>query len=808
MLTTSPRAAHFGNVIASRWEQIEERFLAAVDLQPAARDAYLRDACGDDGDLRGEVDALLRAELTPDDVIPSAVSSAALDFAEHLVSSRVGERVGSYRLVDVIGHGGMGTVYLAERADDAYRARVAIKFVRGVHAAPDLARRFVAERQILADLNHPCIARLLDGGSTPDGTPYLVLEYVDGVPITSWCDAHGLGVRERVELFLKVCDAVQYAHGARIVHRDLKPSNILVTADGTPKLVDFGIAKLLSETEGQETTTALQLLTPAYASPEQARGEPVTFTSDVYSLGVVMYQLLAGRLPLDLSGASAGEAERRICHEVPPTLSRATQCHDAAWRRRLTGDLDTIAATTLKKRGDQRFASVAALSDELRSYLSPPSGKRRWQGVWRSVRQRSATVLAVLTIAVAVTMIGQRALAVRRDAVIRLRFLPAQQVNTGLPAPFTVVRADVNGDGRSDIVWNHVTRDTNLFAVGLGQSDGTFHMQPVVSLPAKPDTSWQGFQLLAADINGDGREELVWNRLGFTLFNLAVVGYSNPDGSFRFDKPIRFGHATLRWATGWKALVGDLDADGNDDLVFNFLSESNLLRVFRSKGDGTFTEDAVIEHFAKRWTGYRAFVADVDGDRRADLVWNDVPVWANRTYVARSHGNQLDLLSPQDHDTTAGWSAFTTVLGDVDGDGLSDIAWIKPDADSLSVYIGQGQSTARFRLLPVQRFASPTGVDLTNTMTGDFNGDHRLDVVWRPAGDAADHVMWSMPGTRSGVLRARAVRTIESETETPSLGPDEYDVIAADVNGDGSDDLVWVERSGGRLYVALAAPRS
>ncbi len=808
MLTSSPRAAHFGNVIASRWQQIEERFLAAADLEPAARNAYLRDACGDDGDLRGEIDALLRAELTPDDVIPSAVSSAALDFAEHLVSSRVGERVGSYRLVDVIGHGGMGTVYLAERADDAYHARVAIKFVRGVHAAPDLARRFVAERQILADLNHPGIARLLDGGSTLDGTPYLVLEYIDGVPINTWCDTHGLGVRERVELFLKVCDAVQYAHDMRVVHRDLKPSNILVTADGTPKLVDFGIAKLLSETGGQDTTTALKVLTPAYAGPEQVRGEPVTFSSDVYSLGVVMYQLLAGRLPIEVSGASAGEVERRICHDVPPPLSRAAEGHDAPWRRMLAGDLDATAATALRKRSDQRFASVSALAADLRSYLSPPSGNRAWRSVWRGVRQRSIAMIAVLVVVVAVTMIAQRALAAWRDAVIAFRFLPAQQVSTGIPAPFTVVRADVNGDGRNDLVWNHVTPDTNRFAVGLGQVDGTFLIQPVVAVPAMPDESWRGFRLLVADLNGDGRDELLWNRVGFTLANLAVVGFSNADASFRFNAPFRFGHATLRWADGWEALVGDLDADGDDDLVFNYLAERNLVRVFRSSGDGTFTQDGVIEHFAKRWTGYRAFVADVDGDRRADIVWNDVPVWANRTYVARSRKNGLDLLSPEDHDMTEGWSGFTTVVADVDGDRVSDIAWIKPGADSLSVYMGQGQSTARFRLSPVQNLAAPPGVSLTNILTGDFNGDHRVDFVWRSNGNAAGNTMLSVPGTRSGGLRTKAVQVIESRRETVDLDPSRYDVFAADVNGDGRDDLVWAERSGGRVYVAVAAPGS
>ncbi len=256
-----------------RWQEIERVFLEVVDLEPVARAAYLDQACGNDAELRDTVEGLLRADSGPDDPLAQAVASAASDLAEHIATSRVGERVGAYRLIDIIGHGGMGTVYLAERADDAYRAQVAIKFVRGAHAAPDLARRFLAERQILADLNHPGIARLLDGGATVDGTPYLVLEYIEGVPIDAWCNAQQLGVRERVQLFLKVCDAVQYAHDSKVVHRDLKPSNILVSADGTPKLVDFGIAKLLSDTSGIETATALRVLTPAYASPEQVRAK-------------------------------------------------------------------------------------------------------------------------------------------------------------------------------------------------------------------------------------------------------------------------------------------------------------------------------------------------------------------------------------------------------------------------------------------------------------------------------------------------------------------------------------------------------
>jgi serine/threonine protein kinase len=804
MLTSGPGAAHFGNVIASRWQQIEERFLAAADLEPAARDAYLRDACGDDGDLRGEVDALLRAELTPDNAIPSAVSSAAQDFAEHLASSRVGERVGAYRLIDVIGHGGMGTVYLAERADDAYRARVAIKFVRGVHAAPDLARRFVAERQILADLNHPGIARLLDGGTTVDGTPYLVLEYVDGTPIDAWCDAHQLGVRERIELFLKVCDAVQYAHDVRVVHRDLKPSNILVTADGTPKLVDFGIAKLLSDGSPDDTTVAaLRVLTPAYASPEQVRGEAVTFASDVYSLGVVLYQLLAGRPPCDLSHASAGEVERRICHDVPIPLSRAAVGRDGAWRDALAGELDDITATALRKRVDQRHPSVAALGAELRQYLAAPPDlplRRAWRRV-RRVRPATVVVLAGVLV---VTPFAVRSLARRGDAAIAFAMLRVQVTTAPVRSPYRVVTADLNGDGRGDVVWNHVGPTINQVAVALGSPDGTIVMQPVVTDSA-PFAEWsQDFHLVVGDFNGDGRDDLLWHRTGNGLRNIAWIGFSGADAALRFRGPVTLGGAGQRWANGWEVFVGDIDNDGCDDLVFNHRTQNNSTWALRSLRYGTFALIGPMAHFAKGWGGYRAFLADADGDKRADIIWNDVPVWSNRTYVARSRGDGFDLLPQQDHAVKEGWSRFHTSVADFDGDGISDLLWTATEADSVLAYIGRGQSTGVFELLPPQhlRLRNSSGTQTTLPVIGDFNGDRRSDVLWQSGSNA-----WIMAGSSSNrfTLRPAAVNAVAGESAT-DLSP--LDVLPSDVNGDEREDLVWIDRANGRAYVALAmSPR-
>ena len=360
-----------------RWQEVQALFLAAADLAPAARAAYLAEACAGDPTLRDEVLALLaadgRANASP--FITGAVAAAAeaVAGAAPPAPSRLGERVGPYRLVRELGRGGMGTVYLAERADGQYQASVAIKFVRGSLAAPELARRLVAERQILAGLTHPNIAWLLDGGTATDGTPYLVMEHVAGEAIDTWCERRGLGLAARLALFRRVAAAVQYAHQALVVHRDLKPSNILVTADGTPKLVDFGIAKLLAG-EGAETTATVRALTPAYAAPEQVLGDRITVATDVYGLGGVLYRLLAGRAPLDLAGLSPGEIEHRICEQSPAAPSAAARGAASAWRRSLKGDLDTIVLTALSKEPGRRYATAEA--------LATPGTAATWSRTW------------------------------------------------------------------------------------------------------------------------------------------------------------------------------------------------------------------------------------------------------------------------------------------------------------------------------------------------------------------------------------------------------------------------------------------
>ena len=313
-----------------RWQQIDTLFAKALDRPADERSAFLRHACGNDPDLYRAVSQLLDEMDAAAHLLGESVTDFAAPLmpeleadlrAEDVADVSVDHRIGPYRIVGPIGRGGMGTVYLAERADDQYRQQVALKLVRKGMDTQEIVHRFRYERQILASLEHPGIARLYDGGVSADGRPYLVMEYVDGQPIDVYCDAHRLSVEARLELFEAVCEAVQYAHRNTVVHRDLKPSNILVTDEGRVKLLDFGIAKLVAEVPtapaAPQTRTGWRVMTPEYAAPEQVRGAPVTTATDVYALGGVLYELLTGRRPLDTTGRSAAEVEAAVLEQVP-----------------------------------------------------------------------------------------------------------------------------------------------------------------------------------------------------------------------------------------------------------------------------------------------------------------------------------------------------------------------------------------------------------------------------------------------------------------------------------------------------------
>ncbi|HST12998.1 MAG TPA: serine/threonine-protein kinase, partial [Terriglobales bacterium] len=341
-----------------RWQQVKGVLQQALEISPLERAAFLSQACAADEPLRLEVESLLAdEEAGAEGFLETPLWTSAV-FESALADSWVGRRIGAYQIVDLIGEGGMGSVYRGVRADEQYEKQVAIKVVRqGLGTAFALAQ-FRAERQILANLDHPHIARLLDGGTTDTGLPYLVMELVEGEAIDRYCNVHKLAVDDRLRLFLRVCSGVQYAHQHLVIHRDLKPGNILVTADGTPKLLDFGIAKILdpgTAPGGSEPTlNMMRMLTPEYASPEQVRGEVVTTASDVYSLGVVLFRLLTGQHPFRAQTQSPDEILRATRDTEPPRPSTA-----ARW-------IETVSNTG----GEQAAQALAATHEDSPEKLS------------------------------------------------------------------------------------------------------------------------------------------------------------------------------------------------------------------------------------------------------------------------------------------------------------------------------------------------------------------------------------------------------------------------------------------------------
>jgi len=385
-----------------RWHQVEDVFQTALDLAPEERARYITQACADDEELQHQVASLLTQYEKAGDLLTETLSvpgglHALAALLDDESDPMIGRRLGAYRIEREIGRGGMGAVYAAVRADNVFRKRVAIKLVKRGMDTDFILRRFRNERQILAALDHLNIARLLDGGATDEGLPYFVMEYIEGQPLYAYCDEHRLTIAERLRLFLAVCDALHYAHQKQIIHRDIKPSNILVTSDGTPKLLDFGIAKLLDPELAAETMditlTAMRLMTPEYASPEQVRGDAVMPASDIYSLGVLLYELLSGHRPYQLKHRALHEVARIICEEEPPaiaaSLTRETnlvsnyvekspalaalyQARNASLeslRRELSGDLERIIMKALRKEPQERYQTAAELRDDITCYL-------------------------------------------------------------------------------------------------------------------------------------------------------------------------------------------------------------------------------------------------------------------------------------------------------------------------------------------------------------------------------------------------------------------------------------------------------
>lgn len=363
---------------AERWEHIQAVFNAALELPESAREDCLINACYDDDDLMSTVRSMLSYEQRGGSVLDrnmSELASLVLDDAAALPPQT---EFGPYRITSILGAGGMGVVYMAERADIGGRA--AVKILRDAWLSPARRLRFASEQRTLASLNHDSIARLYDAGTMADGTPWFVMEYVDGLPLTEYCTLHNCPIRERLRLFRAVCEAVIHAHGHAVIHRDLKPSNILVSHDGSVKLLDFGISKQLDTVneDAARTHTALRLMTPAYAAPEQLRGGPVGVQTDVYSLGVILYELLAARLPFDLSRTTPGEAERMMLEQEPDrpsvtarrSVSRDRSTALNALSRSEWADLDVLCTTAMHKDVSRRYRSVEALSRDVDHFLN------------------------------------------------------------------------------------------------------------------------------------------------------------------------------------------------------------------------------------------------------------------------------------------------------------------------------------------------------------------------------------------------------------------------------------------------------
>ena len=412
-----------------RWQEIELVFSGAFELEGGERDRFVVEHCTGDPELQREVEALLASLASAGEYFEELAGRIGVPTDPETHTERlVGKRIGNYRLVDLIGRGGMGAVYLAERDDEQFQMKAALKLLPMGLDSDESRRRFLAERQILARLEHPNIARLVDGGVTEDSTPYFVMEHVEGTAIDEYCDTHELTIQQRLALFLKVCDAVQHAHQNLVVHRDLKPSNILVTESGEVKLLDFGIARVLdSDGSGAQTTLTRRArpMTIAYASPEQILGSSVTTVSDVYALGVLLYTLLTGRHPYELSSKSLMEVEQIICEQEPERPSGAVFRTEPSTpedvgrhrgttpqrlRRDLVGDLDTIILTALRKEPERRYASVSHFADDLRRYETglPVTAHKDTLGyrTSRFVRRHKVGVTAVAAIAVLLTGLG------------------------------------------------------------------------------------------------------------------------------------------------------------------------------------------------------------------------------------------------------------------------------------------------------------------------------------------------------------------------------------------------------------------
>src|SRR5437660_3830804 len=468
-----------------KWNQVKELFTSALERDPEERSDFLRHACGADESLRAEIESLLSSF---DGATTFLEDCPAADLLSARSSAIAGRRIGAYRIIRECGQGGMGVVYLAERADDQYRKRVAIKMLKPGINKDEVLRRFRNERQALAALDHPNIVRLLDGGSTEEGLPYLIMDYVEGVRIDEYCDNHRLSIAERLQLFRTICLAVQYAHETLVIHRDLKPGNILITKEGVARLLDFGIAKVLNPQWSPDATltrTDWRPMTPEYASPEQVRGEPVTNATDIYSLGILLYELLTGHRPYRIRTDSPLEIERSVCEEEPEKPSVAVSridekaSHDGGTRtviipqmigearairpeelpRRLRGDLDTIVMKAIRKEPQHRYTSAEAFAKDIERHLSGmPIEARKPTLFYRGGKfvhrhtESLATAILILALAAGLGTWGARRLWKQRNVNVNVNEQQSSNVHVRM-RPSVAILGFKNLSSRQDTAW-------------------------------------------------------------------------------------------------------------------------------------------------------------------------------------------------------------------------------------------------------------------------------------------------------------------------------------------------------------------
>ena len=667
-----------------RWKEIQRLFEEALDLGPAAISDFLDITCGDDAELKKEVLSLLAADAADNDLLDNNADDI---LNASLQEYNPGDAIGPYRIVRLIGSGGMGMVYLAERADGEFSQQVALKIIRRGMNSEEILRRFKAERQILAGLNHPNIARLFDGGITAGGLPYFTLEYIEGHPIDYHCDENKLSLEKRLELFLTVCDAVEYAQRNLIVHRDLKPGNILVTTASEIKLLDFGIAKLLSGGDQTEmyadmTKTGVRMMTPRYASPEQILGKSVTTASDVYSLGVILFELLSGSQPYGVSGDTPAEIEEAICTTAPQkpslsigrvfdsgraivslsaleTVSLRRDTTPSRLRRRLAGDLDNICLQALRKEPERRYQSADQLARDIRLHLEGrPISARPDSAVYVSAkflrRHYIGVAMIVLLLAVAASLTTFYTINLKKERdKARRESARATQVSNFLIELFQ--SADPNETKGDEITARE------LLANGAKRIETELADEPDIQATMMV-TIGQVYQQLGQYENalpfidkaltlrlmlfGETNEDVadIYNEMGTLMYNLGHYDSSEAcyRRAYRIDKSL-FGEAHPRVSDDLNDIATALRVSGQDEKAENILRQCLDVRL-KLYGENNLDVAHTLNHLG-RLLVLRGEFAEAEGYLRRGLKIRRDILGDDNVEVVASIGTLAGLLS-------------------------------------------------------------------------------------------------------------------------------------------------------------------